>query len=86
MLAIILTGVRSVQTSQVTVTIGGTDLSGDAITYVGPTGTPGFDQINVTLPGSLAGVSDVPVVVTTTASAATASRSSDQGAPGITIQ
>lgn len=62
-LRIMLTGVHNVTASQVTVRIGTTDLTGTAILFVGPTDTPGLDQIDVQLPGSLAGAGDVPVVV-----------------------
>jgi uncharacterized protein (TIGR03437 family) len=65
-LRIILTGVRNVTTSQVTVRIGTTDLTGAAILFVGPTDTPGLDQIDVQLPASLAGAGDVPVIVSVT--------------------
>jgi len=62
-LGIMLTGVRNVQASQVTVTIGTTDITGAAIQAVMPTTTPGFDQINVQIPASLAGLKDQPVIV-----------------------
>nr|MBA2502622.1 PD40 domain-containing protein [Pyrinomonadaceae bacterium] len=65
-LQIVLTGVRGVQASQVTVRFRETDITGSAIRLVAPTDTPGFDQINVELPASLAGAGDVPVIVTIT--------------------
>ncbi len=65
-LGITLTGVRNVQASQVTVTIGTTDITGAAIQAVMPTTTPGFDQINVQIPASLAGLKDQRVIVRVT--------------------
>jgi uncharacterized protein (TIGR03437 family) len=79
-LRIFLTGVRRVtDKSQVTVRIGTTDLTGTAIVQVLPSDLPGTDQIDVTLPSSLAGAGDVPVIVTilnsgSSRSAATAPR------------
>jgi uncharacterized protein (TIGR03437 family) len=90
-LLILLTGVRGVTANNnVTVRIGTTDIVGttaaDTPVTVGPSNTPGFDQIRVTLPASLAGAGDVPVIVTVTTSAGTfASRPADT-APRITIQ
>ena len=68
-LTIMLTGVRRItDNSQVTVRIGTTDIVGTAAdtspVKVSPTGAPGFDQVNVTLPASLAGAGDVTVVIT----------------------
>ncbi len=62
-LGIMLTGVRNVQASQVTVTIGSTSITGAAIQAVSPVTPLGFDQINVQIPASLAGLKDQPVVV-----------------------
>jgi uncharacterized protein (TIGR03437 family) len=78
-LRITLTGVRGVVKSEITVRIGTTDLTGAAIlTDAVPSGlnqTPGFYQIDVAVPASLAGAGDVPVIVTVTRSTvATASR------------
>jgi uncharacterized protein (TIGR03437 family) len=84
-LGIVVTGVRNAQTSQVTVRIGTTDISGTSIAFVGPTDTPGIDQINVTLPAALAGAGDVPVIVTVNPGTAVSSRPADT-APHITIQ
>ncbi len=78
LIAIFLTGVRNVMRSQVRVTIGSTDISGDSlICSANPTASattlpcfnldaPGMDQINVRLPGTLANAGDVPVIVTVT--------------------
>ncbi|HVF56282.1 MAG TPA: hypothetical protein VM934_09035 [Pyrinomonadaceae bacterium] len=86
-LLIMLTGVRNVLRTQVTVRIRETDLTGDAIVSIGPSRTPGFDQIVVRLPATLAGAGDVPVIVTVTPTGGTAasSRPADT-APRITIQ
>ncbi|HYY99194.1 MAG TPA: hypothetical protein VE642_11410 [Pyrinomonadaceae bacterium] len=90
-LLIMLTGVHGVTTANsVTVRIGTTDIVGttDATSpiQIGRSNTPGYDQIRVTLPASLAHAGDVPVIVTVTTSAGTfASRPADS-APHITIQ
>lgn len=85
-LQIMLTGVRNVAVSQVTVRIGTTDITGATnILLVGPTDMPGVDQLNVQLPASLAGAGDVPIIVTVTInSVAYTSRPSDT-APHIQI-
>ncbi len=91
-LLIMLTGVRGVTApASVTVRIGTTDIVGtaDAATSpirIGPSNTPGFDQITVTLPASLAGAGDVPVIVTVTAGGATFTSRPAETAPRITIQ
>lgn len=60
-----LTGVRRItDKAQVTVRIGTTDLTGAAIVQVLPSDLPGTDQIDVTLPATLAGAGDVPVIIT----------------------
>ena len=64
-LEIMLTGVRNVTRSTITVRIGTTDITTEAnIVFVGPTDLPGFDKVDVRLPAALAGVGDVPVIVT----------------------
>jgi uncharacterized protein (TIGR03437 family) len=92
-LLIMLTGVRNnVATSVVTVRIGTTDIVGTAdpntgpIKFVGPSLTPGFDQIIVELPASLAGAGDVPIIVTVATSAGTFTSRPADSAPHITIQ
>lgn len=86
-LRIVLTGVRAVPKAQITVRIGTTDLTGAAIlTDALPRGTnqmPGFYQIDVAVPASLAGAGDVPVIVTVTNGGS--SRPADT-APRILIQ
>lgn len=65
-LTIMLTGVRGVTSSQITVRIGTTDLTGAAIlTDALPVPNMfGFYQVDVQAPASLAGAGDVPVIVT----------------------
>jgi uncharacterized protein (TIGR03437 family) len=70
----------------VTVTIGTTTLSGAAIIGFRPSLTPGFDQIEVELPASLAGAGDVPVIVSATVGGATFTSRPADTAPHITIQ
>jgi uncharacterized protein (TIGR03437 family) len=85
-LRVILTGVSNAQKSQVTVRVKDVDITGDAILFVGPTRTPGFDQIDFQLPESLDKAGDVPVVITVSASDATVtSRPADGGAGNILI-
>ena len=83
----LVTGMRGVTATNVVVRIGTTDISGtaDANTSpvrVGRSNTPGFDQVTVTLPASLAGAGDVPVIITV---GSVTSRPADT-APRITIQ
>lgn len=91
-LLIMLTGVRNVPVSGVTVRIGTTDIAGTAdaatspIKFVGASNTPGFDQIIVELPASLAGAGDVPVIVTVATGGGTFSSRPADTAPRITIQ
>ena len=91
-LLIMLTGVRGITApAAVTVRIGTTDIVGttDPATspiQIGPSNTPGFDQITVTLPASFAGAGDVPVIVTVTSGGATFTSRPADTAPRITIQ
>ncbi len=90
-LLIMLTGVRGVTTANsITVRIGTTDIVGTADAtspiQIGPSNTPGFDQITVTLPASLAGAGDVPVIVTVTTTGGTFTSRPADSAPHITIQ
>lgn len=81
-LMIILTGVRNATASQITVRIRETDITGANIISVGPTGTPGFDQIIIQLPDNAALIgADSPVIVTV----AGASSRPAATAPRITI-
>jgi uncharacterized protein (TIGR03437 family) len=84
-LGIMLTGVRNVQASQVTVRFGSTSLSGDAIKAVGPTKTPGFDEIDVQLPSTLAHSCNVPVIVSVTINGQTFTSRPADSAPVISI-
>lgn len=91
-LLIMLTGVRGVTAATaVTVRIGTTDIVGTADpasspVRIGPSNTPGFDQITVTLPATLAGAGDVPVIVTVTVGGTTFTSRPADTAPRITIQ
>jgi hypothetical protein len=71
----------------VTITIGTTAITGDAIVFVGPnTQMPGFDIINFTLPAALAGAGNPTIVVTVTRSAGFSALSRpDTTAPHIRI-
>ncbi len=89
-LLIFLTGVRRItDNSLVTVRIGTTDIVGTTAATspvkVSPTGSPGFDQIEVTLPASLAGAGDVTIVVTVTAGGTTFTSRPADSAPRIRI-
>lgn len=86
-LLIMLTGIRNAPANAAfTVRIGTTDLTGAAIVSFGPSQTPGFDQIIVRLPESLAGAGDVPVVVSVTLGGTTFTSRPAETAPRITIQ
>jgi hypothetical protein len=81
-----VTGVRNALPGEVTVTVGTTAITGAAILSVQPNlEMPGFDIINFTLPASLAGAGDVPVVVTVTKNGVTTSSRPADTAPRITI-
>lgn len=85
-LRIFLTGVRRVtDKAQITVRIGTTDLTGAAIISVMPSDLPGTDQIDVTLPATLAGAGDVPVIVTVVKDGVTTSSRAADTAPRIRI-
>jgi uncharacterized protein (TIGR03437 family) len=84
-LQIMVTGVHNVTASQVTVRIGTTDITGTSILAVGPSDTPGFDQINVQLPASLAGAGDVPVIITVNVGGTLFTSRPADTAPHITI-
>ncbi|HZI19903.1 MAG TPA: hypothetical protein VEY09_15060 [Pyrinomonadaceae bacterium] len=86
-LLIMLTGIRNLPASATfTVRIGTTDLTGSAIVSFGPSQTPGFDQLIVRLPASLAGAGDVPVIVSVTSGGQTFSSRPADTAPRIRIQ
>jgi uncharacterized protein (TIGR03437 family) len=81
-----VTGVRAVIPAEVTVTIGTIAITGGAILAVQPNlEMPGFDIINFTLPASLAGAGDVPVVVTVNKNGVTTVSRPADTAPRITI-
>ena len=88
----LLTGVRGITSAtSVTVRIGTTDITGtaDANTSpvrIGPSNTPGFDQVTVTLPASLAGAGDVPVIISVVSGGVTFTSRPADTAPRITIQ
>lgn len=83
-LEIHLTGVRNVVASEVTVTIGSTTITA---TSVRPNRNMfGEDLVTITLPASLAGAGDVPVIVTVTrSSVGTFSSRGTATAPKVTI-
>jgi uncharacterized protein (TIGR03437 family) len=90
-LLFMVTGVRGVTApANVTVRIGTTDIVGTADATspiaIGPSNTPGFDQITVTLPASLEHAGDVPVIITVTTTAGTFTSRPAETAPHITIQ
>jgi uncharacterized protein (TIGR03437 family) len=66
-LELTVTGLRFAARTEVSVTVGTTNITGDAILSVQPNKEmPGFDIITFTLPASLAGAGDVPIQVTFT--------------------
>ena len=87
-LLILVTGLRPAPgtTAAVTVRIGTTDLSGANVISFGPSNTPGFDQVIVELPASLAGAGDVPVIVSAAVGGTTFTSRPADTAPRITIQ
>ncbi|CAN5343206.1 hypothetical protein BH18ACI2_BH18ACI2_16100 [soil metagenome] len=85
-LALMLTGVRNVTASQVTVTIGDRTFTGNQITFVGPTPTPGIDQINFMLRADVAGIGDQPIIVSVTIGQQTFTSRPADTAPRIRIR
>jgi uncharacterized protein (TIGR03437 family) len=90
-LRIFLTGIRRItDPAQVTVRIGTTDIVGTATAATTPitisqSDLPGTDQIDVTLPATLAGAGDVPVIVTILNSGTTFTSRPADTAPHIRI-
>jgi hypothetical protein len=86
-LLILLTGIRAVPANATfTVRIGTTDITGASILQFGASLTPGFEQVVVELPASLAGAGDVPLLVTVTTPAGTFTSRPAESAPHVTIQ
>jgi uncharacterized protein (TIGR03437 family) len=85
-IALDVTGLRFAARTEVNVTIGTTNITGDAIISVQPNREmPGFDTVIFTLPASLAGAGDVPIQVAfVRGTTSTVSRPADT-APHITI-
>jgi uncharacterized protein (TIGR03437 family) len=81
-----VTGVRSIVTAEVTVTVGTTVIPSADVTFVGSNKeVPGLDIINFRLPASLAGAGDVPVIVTVNKNVVSVSSRPAATAPHITI-
>jgi hypothetical protein len=81
-----VTGLRNAARTEITVTVGTTAITGDGIVLLRPNvKMPGFDFINFTLPASLAGAGDVPIVVTFTRAGFTTTSRPAATAPHITI-
>lgn len=81
-----LTGVRVTLKTELGITIGTTVLDNSQISISKSNAEmPGFDIINFTLPASLAGAGDVPIIVTFTRTGITATSRSANTAPHITI-
>ncbi len=80
-----VTGLRRVLKNEISVTIGTTSITGDAIlTLTSNPNMPGLDLITFTLPASLAGAGDQPIIVTFTRVSTFTSRPADT-APKIKI-
>ena len=84
-LRFILTGIRNATDASITVRIGTIAITGDANIDVGRTTTPGFDQLDVVLPATLAGAGDVPVIVEVSIGGVVATSRPAETAPRITI-
>jgi hypothetical protein len=81
-----VTGLRFAARTEVGITVGTTAIPADNILSVQPNrGMPGFDTITFTLPASLAGAGDVPIVVTFTRGGTSAVSRPADTAPHITI-
>jgi len=81
-----VTGLRNALAAEVSVTVGTTAIPAAQILAVKPNlKMPGFDSIDFTLPSSLAGAGDVPVIVTFTRAGFTATSRPADSAPKIHI-
>ncbi|HSE20580.1 MAG TPA: hypothetical protein VLB68_02955, partial [Pyrinomonadaceae bacterium] len=81
-----VTGLRNAVASEVSVTVGTTAIPAAQILAVKPNlNMPGFDIVNFSLPSSLAGAGDVPVIVTFTRAGFTATSRPADSAPKIHI-
>jgi uncharacterized protein (TIGR03437 family) len=81
-----VTGLRFAARTEVNVTIGTTNITGDAIISVQPNREmPGFDTVIFTLPASLAGAGDVPIQVAFVRGTTSAVSRPADTAPHITI-
>jgi hypothetical protein len=81
-----VTGLRNALVSEVSVTVGTTAIPAAQILSVKPNlNMPGFDIVNFSLPASLAGAGDVPVIVTFTRAGFTATSRPADSAPRIHI-
>lgn len=80
-----VTGLRRVLRNEISVTIGTTSITGDAILTLNPNpNMPGLDLLTFTLPASLAGAGEQPIIVTFTRVTTFTSRPADT-APKIRI-
>jgi len=81
-----VTGLRNALVSEVSVTVGTTAIPAAQILSVKPNlNMPGWDIVNFSLPSSLAGAGDVPVIVTFTRAGFTATSRPADSAPKIHI-
>jgi uncharacterized protein (TIGR03437 family) len=85
-LAIMLTGIRNVPVSAITVRIGDRTLTGTEIISNTPTDRPGLDQLNVRLRSDLAGLGDQPLIVSVTIAGQTYTSRPAGSAPRIRIR
>jgi uncharacterized protein (TIGR03437 family) len=60
-LVVLGTGIANAGTALTTATINGVN---STVTYAGPSGSPGFDQVNILIPAKLAGAGNVEVQLT----------------------
>jgi uncharacterized protein (TIGR03437 family) len=85
-LELMVTGVRSATTSEISVAVGSATIGTTDILFVGPNPEmPGTDLITFRVPASLAGATDVPVIVTFTRSGVSVTSRPTDSAPKITF-
>jgi uncharacterized protein (TIGR03437 family) len=85
-LELTVTGMRFATPAEITITVGTTMIPAAQILSIQPNREmPGFDIITFTLPASLAGAGDVPIVISHTRSGVTATSRPAATAPHITI-
>jgi hypothetical protein len=84
-LRVFLTGVNNVTAANISIRVGGTTLTGTQITSAAVLREPGVYSIDFTLPPTLQGAGDVPIIVSVTVNGVTYQSRLDDTAPRFRI-